>query len=459
MLDGMLKAITSQVRAMVAFLPAMVLVYAWSAHAQVGGGGPDPIPLIHQDTGGGTNPTVTFDPSTSYLPAPPANQTYQYTLFWDFGDGSSIVTVGPGTAAQVLVSQVHTFTNPTSPPGDFTKTFTITLQIDITVTNQSNTTSAGPSAKTTSSVRSAFVNYNPTCVLVNNSSPATGDLPYQLNVDPSGSFDEDGFIIWAAIDWGDGSYDLLHTLPPSTSAISALHSYTSPGSYTVTLSIIDNGRMAAGTALDPTPAPNDPYAALATIKNLQHTLIDNGVLLGPIDPNTGITIFNENKYLPSLRQSSIQVQIPGNLLVVKGKFTADFRNVGNDSFDCTFYLNGSVASVANAQVSVFLGNTQILSQFTTDLKGNYFNSAQKLKFTITPKKHYMRFQIGSAALQNAFNLQNATVINGYVDIPIRIVITGNGGTTSLAAKLRFVYNAKAGVKGTGTNPRSTLVGG
>lgn len=449
----------SAIHAVLSLFPAIALVCALGAQAQVGGRGPDPIPAFTISSfvyPNNLSTTVTFDPALSYLPSPPPDQSYQYTLIWDFGDGSALVTVGPATSGAALLTQTHsypTFTPVVSPaPPIISQTFTVTLRIDVTVINQNNVSSPGPSAKTMGQVRTAQVDYPPTWSLTNNSSPATGQLPYQLNVDCSASFDEDGYVIWAAINWGDGSSDLLATLPPSNVAITSLHSYTAPGEYTVTLSLIDNGRMNTGTLLDPTPPASDPVAALETIRQRQQKLIDTGVM----DAS-----FNFPKYLPILRQDFLQVQVPGNLMVVKGKFALDFSSTGNDSFDCTFYLNGSVNSVSNAQVSVFLGSgagAQILTQFTTDLKGNYFNSAQKLKFSIQPKKHYMRFQIGSAMLQTAFQISSATVVNGFADIPVKVVITSGATTSALASTLRFVYNAKAGVKGIGKNPRSTLVG-
>jgi hypothetical protein len=444
-------------------VPALLLAWTLNAHAQ--SGGPDPIPFFVQDVGGGTNPTVNFDPSASYLPDPPVGQTYQYTLMWDFGDGTPAVVVGPGTAAAATMPVSHTYPipAPVTPSADtISKIYTVTLRIDITVINQSNGSTAGPSATTTGQVHAAEVNFPPTASLVNNSSPPTGQLPYQVDVNCASSFDEDGFIIWAAIDWGDGSSDLIHTLPPSNVAITSLHSYTSPGFYTVTLSVIDNGRMKPGTPLDPTPSANNPAAALATIQQLQHTLIDNGVLVTPTPPaNTPALDYNDDKFLPILRQSYLQIQVPGNLLVLKGKFTLNFSNQNADSFDAQFALNTPVSSISNAKVSVFLGsgaNAQVLSQFTTDLKGNFFNSAQGLQFTINPRKRFVEFKIKNAALQQAFQVSNSTVVNGFVDVPVKIVITGVGGTSSLASKLRFVYNAKAGKSGIGKNPRSQLVG-
>lgn len=473
-------------QAFTAFLVAIVgLQSSSSVHAQVGGRGQDPIPAFRQDVGGGggsvavvapatpigVGPTVNFDPAASYLPSPPTGQTYQYTLIWDFGDGSPVLTVGPGNSGAALAPVQHifpippvfptsAFIDPNTPAGGL---YTVTLRIDVTVGNLSGVSSPGPSASTNGLVRSAATNYAPVWSLTNNSSPATGALPYQVNVNSAASYDPDGYIIWAAISWGDGSSDLLANLPPSNVAISSLHNYTAPGTYAITLSLIDNGRMAIGTALDPTPSANDPVAALNFIKNLQHSQIDTGVLAGPVDPATGRSIYTADKYLPILRQEFLQVQVPGNLTVVKGTFTLNFAKQGNDAFDCTFLLNEPVTAVAAAHVKIFFGDPSlpaslVLQEFTTDLKGNYFNQAQGLKFTLTPKKHFMRFQIKSAALQNAFKIGSSTVVNGFVDIPITVQITGPTAMTVLSSKIRFVYNARAGAIGKGKNPRSTLVG-
>ena len=492
---SLLSRMTTMTFAFAGLLVVLLGLHAASARAQVGGGGVVPIPAFTQNTGGGgasgtnankiygVNPVVTFDPSTSYLPSPPIGQTYLYTLTWDFGDASSVVTSGPSTAANVLGPVTHSFplppvfpanagVDPNTKDGGF---YTITLTIDVTVVNQSNVTSQGPSGTTYGNVRSAETNFGPKPTLSNNSSPSNGSLPYQVNLNYAATHDEDGYIIWAAISWGDGSSDLLTQKLPSTSAIPALHSYTAPGTYMVTLSVIDNGRMAPNTALDPTPNANDPAGALNLIKGVQHKLIDTGVLVGLIDPNTGVSIFNADKFLPILRQDNLQIQVPGNLMVVKGQFGLDFTTANNDSFDTTFILDGAVSSVAAAKISLFLGYPKptlplsnpivnppaslILNPFTTDLKGNYFNSAQGLKFSIDPRKHFMRIQIKQIALQKALVLGSATVVNGFADIPVTIVInSADGSMTALSTKLRFAYNATAGQRGIGKNPRSTMLG-
>ncbi len=488
-IGGVLHAVT-------ALFVAMYGLISTSLVAQVGGRGADPIPAFVQNVGGGgasesnngvafgLGPNVVFDPSSSYLPAAPVGQTYQYKLTWDFGDATAVVVKGPDSATNVLIPVPHTFPIPPvfpaaaniDPNTSAGGLYVVTLTIDVTIVNQGNISSPGPSGKTTSNVRSAETNYGPTCSLVNLSSPATGALPYQINVDCSRSYDEDGFIIWGAISWGDGTSDLLRPLPPSTIAMSSLHSYTTPGIYQITLSLIDNGRLDVGTVLQSTPSPVDPFAALTTIQTVQRNLIDSGTLVGLKSPTTGFSIFNPDRYLPILRQQSMLIQVPGNLMVVKGKFGLDFQNTNSDSIDITFVLNGTVSNVALAQISLYLGYPKpqlplttpipipppaslVLNPFTTDRKGNYFNSAQGLKFSIDPKRKYMRIQIKQIALQKAFQIGSATVVNGFVDIPVTIGIVSADKSTSqaLSTILRFAYKAQAGASGTGTNPRSTQI--
>ena len=167
--------------------------------------------------------------------------------------------MGPDTAANVLIPQSHTYMDV------FNQIYTVTLRVDVSVT-ANNVVSPGPSGKTIGQVHIAQVNFAPTATMTSLSSPAQGQLPYQFIVDVAASTDSDGYIIWAAIDWGDGSTDLISTLPPSKVALPYFHSYAAQGNYTVTLSVIDNGRMAPGTALNPTPVANDPIAALKSIQ-------------------------------------------------------------------------------------------------------------------------------------------------------------------------------------------------
>lgn len=463
-----------------------IALYAEPARCALGPGrGPDPIASFRQDVGGGTPlPTsfvVNFDPFSSYLPVPanPAlptapnvpGQLYAYTLTWDFGDGSGTFTVGPSTLAAnfsaanpgPLSKVVHLYT--------IEGLFIPRLQIDVTVlTGYYDTStppkfiqtgsSGGPSNFVTGQVHSAFVNFPPTWSLLNISSPPTGTLPYQLTINPGNSFDEDGYIVWAAINWGDGSYSLIDKADitlPFKGALPLQHSYTTPGTYTVTLSLIDNGRIpldpkSGRTTLQSLPPANDAQAALAAIIAFQNYLVQTKAL----DPGFSSTA-NPTGYVPKLREDFIQITVPGNLLVLKGSFSVNFQTTTGDAFDSIFDLNVPVASISNALVTINLGTgptSQVLKPFTTDLKGNFFDKSQGLQFSINPKKRMVRLKIKNTALKAAFQVDNKTVVNSFVDVPITITIAGATGTSALAAKLRFVYNSLAGVSGSGKNPRT-----
>ena len=110
------------------------------AQALVGGGGPNIVPVFTQNLGGGSSntalppptnstnvvpftlgTTITFDPSSTYLPVSPnPNQTYLYAVTWDFGDPSPDLFVevpvtapldpnNPVSLARLLGPVAHTY--------------------------------------------------------------------------------------------------------------------------------------------------------------------------------------------------------------------------------------------------------------------------------------------------------------------------------------------------------------
>ncbi|MCK6500408.1 MAG: hypothetical protein L6Q38_13125, partial [Nitrospira sp.] len=109
-----------------------------------------------------------------------------------------------------------------------------------------------------------------------------GPLDMLLNMDRS--YDQDGFLIYGHIDWGDGTCTILSAadlalLPELLGDYGegplVPHTYVDPGDYVITWSIIDNGRMppaavatvglpAANTLESPCVPANDP----STILNL-----------------------------------------------------------------------------------------------------------------------------------------------------------------------------------------------
>lgn len=414
-----------------------------NASTAIAGQGNLPIPCFTQDVGGGTGPiNITFNPACSYLPTAPAGKTYLYQAVWDFGDGTAglLVPATPNIDPKRALASVSK-----SYCGD--TTFTVTLRIDITVRDTATGAVVdGPSAFTQGEVHVANSNFPPTAVIEQLSSPATGVLPYELSVTGSASKDGDGFIIWAAIDWGDGNRELITPLPPNVPKVPLKHSYTSPGIYRVTISVIDNGRMPAGITLPNNPSPNDPLSALATIINFQRSITSLPVA------------FQDPKFNPMLSQDSILVQVPGSVFVVKGTFKLDFKKANSDKFDVLLNSNLFADSISNVPVQLTIGRgTAPYSPpaFKTDIRGRFRDSATGLFFQFNAKKQQVRIKIDRVKLAAALNVTTGTVVNGNVDVPIRIVINNS---LVLATTGRFVYNAQAGVKGTGTKGLSFPTG-
>ena len=83
--------------------------------------------------------------------------------------------------------------------------------------------------------------------------PSSGDAPLGVTFDAAGSSDQEGGIASASLDFGDGS---------SASTGSTVHTYTTPGSYTATLTVADeDGATDATTQTITVTTPNQkPHA-------------------------------------------------------------------------------------------------------------------------------------------------------------------------------------------------------
>ncbi len=175
---------------------------------------PAPVAAFTPSTTAGDAPlSVTFDSSTS------SGDITAYT--WDFGDGSTSTDASPS----------HTFTD----PGSYTVTLTV---------SGAGGTSAPVSA--TISVNAPPV---PAPVAAFTPSTTAGDAPLSVTFDSSTSSGDITAYTW---DFGDGS--------TSTDA-SPSHTFTDPGSYTVTLTVSGAGGTSAPVSATisvnapPVPAP------------------------------------------------------------------------------------------------------------------------------------------------------------------------------------------------------------
>jgi PKD repeat protein len=123
----------------------------------------------------------------------------------DFGDGSA-----PATS----VTASHTYNK----TGSYTVKLTLKDKTSLTSTTTKTVVVTGDLA--------------PSAVLT--VSPQSGVAPLLVNSDSSGSSDPDGTIVSRTMNFGDGTV---------VSVSAASHTYSNPGSYTVTLSVTDNAGL------------------------------------------------------------------------------------------------------------------------------------------------------------------------------------------------------------------------
>jgi hypothetical protein len=455
-------------------LAAAILISSGGANAQVGGGGPLPIPCFTQYlapsstvfVGGGTASattplTLTFDPSCTYLPDQVNGQTYFYRLIWQFGEDNDTnvqyltvpaLTLPPASAATALANTVtHDYF------GDTFQPVKLTVRGYVLNANGVNYDEV-VSAFTTSNVRVAPTNYVPQAQIINVGSQLTStQRTVQVNV--SNSFDEDGYILWGAINWGDGTTESITQLPKNTPAVTLSHTYSAIGIYKITVSLIDNGRLPVGATLSVIPPPNDANAALASIiafheaqplSTFVPAAVYTDVTINPLASQNAL----DPKFNPRLGQASLIVQIPGDMVAVKGKFKVDFDDVNNDSFDLQLRVNSAVETASNTTVIIKLGSIGALTlpTFITDQRGRATGAG--VSFSYDGRRQTIKLKITKGNLQTALQTGNATVVNDKRDVLVTITI----GTTVLSTTVRFTYNSDAGSGGIGKNARSNPTG-
>ncbi len=165
--------------------------------------------------------TVSFDGSTS---SDSDGTIASYT--WNFGDASPVVT-GPSATVS------HTY----SVSGTYTATLTV---VD----------NAGGSNSVSHDQVIAHVNTPPTAIFTQSITNLSATF------DASGSSDPDGTIASYAWNFGDGT---------TGTGVNPSHSYATAGSYTVTLSVTDNGGATTSVSHSITAtAPNIPPTAAFT---------------------------------------------------------------------------------------------------------------------------------------------------------------------------------------------------
>jgi parallel beta-helix repeat protein len=182
----------------------------------------------------GTAPlSVTADASAST----DGDTTPIASYSFDFGDGSA--PVGPQAAA----TAGHSYAT----AGTYT--------VRVTVTDTGGLTATATAAV---QVTTAGEDAAPTAALA--LTPATGTVNLAVTADASGSSDTDATpIAGYSFDFGDGT----PVVGPQSGATSA-HTYTVPGTYTVTVTVTDTAGLSGAATAQVTVMDNPPAARLST---------------------------------------------------------------------------------------------------------------------------------------------------------------------------------------------------
>jgi len=194
---------------------------------------PEPGALVNFDGSASTQPAGTI---ASYI--------------WDFDDGSPIQTFTTQTVT-------HTFTC-ASPPC----TFTVTLNV---------TDNFGVKDSTSRTVVVANPNQPPTVSSLSTSASPTAGQTVTLTISAS---DPDGSISSITVDWGDGKTDNL-----SGSSTNPTHTYTDPGTYTVNVTVTDNGGLTAQKTLGVTVAQSSSTNNLILYVAIAAAIVALGAIL------------------------------------------------------------------------------------------------------------------------------------------------------------------------------------
>ncbi|MDH3646052.1 MAG: PKD domain-containing protein [Gammaproteobacteria bacterium] len=258
---------------------------------------PQPQPPVADPNGpysGLVGDSIAFDGSGS---SDPDGNIVTYA--WDFGDGSS----GSGQ------NPTHSYSG--------AGTFTVTL----TVTDNDGLTG---SASTT-----ATISPQPQPPVADPNGPYSGLVGDSIAFDGSGSSDPDGNIVTYAWDFGDGS---------SGSGQNPTHSYSSAGTFSVTLTVTDNDGLtgSASTAatispqpVAPTADPNGPYAA-----QVGESITFDGS--GSVDPDGNIVSYDWN-FGDGGTGTGVS---PSHAYSAEGTFTVTLTVTDNDG------LTGSASTTA-----------------------------------------------------------------------------------------------------------------
>lgn len=193
-----------------------------------------PVAVINGPTSALVGETVIFDSGSSY---DPDGTIVSYA--WDFGDADLLKSAESGESAMAHVYNT---------PG--------TYQVTLTVTDNSGLSNTAKHPIRI--LQEPEANQPPVAVINGPANALEGEV---VIFDSGGSHDPDGMIVSYAWDFGDSDLSKSAASGESTMA----HIYNTPGTYQVTLTVIDNNglnNMATHTIAVEAVIPNQPPVAV-----------------------------------------------------------------------------------------------------------------------------------------------------------------------------------------------------
>jgi len=137
----------------------------------------------------------------------------------------SVVAATPGFSSAAATANLLNYDNP--------RTSTSPLLLTTVAGGFTATADVPPYSVLAVAISAGLPDIPPTAVLA--VTPQLGPAPLNVTADSSGSYDSDGTIASRSIDFGDGSTPV--------NSITAPHTYSQPGTYTVLLTVTDNAGL------------------------------------------------------------------------------------------------------------------------------------------------------------------------------------------------------------------------